>query len=181
MQAYLEALKIFAESIPKRSQEIERACAEDDIEDYTIKVHALKSMARSIGAEELAGLSARLEVAGDQRDIDTVYSQTGKLLTMYRRFEQTLRPLMEQAEKTAVRAGPALTAEVLADAMQALRDLAAVYDYDSVSMVMAELNKYDPTEKFAALCARLNNAVNRVDWDTIQSCVESYQAEEAEA
>ena len=181
MQAYLEALKIFAESIPKRSQEIERACAEDDIEDYTIKVHALKSMARSIGAEELAGLSARLEVAGDQRDIDTVYSQTGKLLTMYRRFEQALRPLMEQAEKTAVRAGPALTAEVLADAMQALRDLAAVYDYDSVSMVMAELNKYDPTEKFAALCARLNNAVERVDWDTIQSCVESYQAEEAEA
>ena len=180
VQPYLEALKIFAESIPTRSGEIERACAAGDIADYTIKVHALKSMARSIGADELAGLAARLEVAGDGHDIDTVYSQTGKLLAMYRRFEQLLRPIFEKsADSPAVRSGPALSAEVLDDAMQALRDLAAAYDYDSVSMVMAELNKYDPTEKYAALCKRLNIAVDRVDWDAICACIHSHQAEEA--
>ena len=31
------------------------------LQDYTIKVHALKSVARSIGAEELPGLAARLK------------------------------------------------------------------------------------------------------------------------
>jgi len=40
----------------------------------TAWVHALKSMARSVGADELAGLAARLEVAGGSRDLDTVYS-----------------------------------------------------------------------------------------------------------
>ena len=46
-------------------------------------------------------------------------------------------------------------------------------------MVMAELNKYDPTEKYAALCKRLNIAVDRVDWDAIYACIDSHQAEEA--
>lgn len=49
VQAHLEALKIFAESIAARSEEIERCCAHGDITGYTIKVHALKSMARSTG------------------------------------------------------------------------------------------------------------------------------------
>ena len=96
LQAYLSALRIFAESIATRADEIEHACAVGDIADYTIKVHALKSMARSIGADELAGLAARLEVAGDAHDVDTVYSQTGKLLAMYRRFERLLRPVLEK-------------------------------------------------------------------------------------
>lgn len=96
LQAYLSALRIFAESIATRADEIEHACAAGDIADYTIKAHALKSMARSIGADELAGLAARLEVAGDAHDVDTVYSQTGKLLAMYRRFERLLRPVLEK-------------------------------------------------------------------------------------
>ena len=67
-----EALRIFAASVSVRAGEIERARAARDLADYAIRVHALKSMARSIGAEELSGLAARLEAAGDAGDADTV-------------------------------------------------------------------------------------------------------------
>lgn len=98
---------------------------------------------------------------------------------MYRRFEAALRPLTEAADASPAHRGPALTAETLDDALQALRDLAGAYNYDSVAMVMAELNKYDPTEKYAALCKRLGDAVDRVDWDAIRACVDPEHTEEA--
>lgn len=182
VSAYLEALKIFAESIPTRAEEIEHACAAGDIADYTIKVHALKSMARSIGADELAGLAARLEVAGDTRDIDTVYSQTGKLLAMYRRFEQSLRPILEKPAQAAApeHRGPPLTPEALTDALSALRDLAAAFDYDSVSMVTDELGRYSIPERHAARYAALADAVRRVDWDAIGESIEAFEHEEEE-
>lgn len=43
------------------------------------------------------------------------------------------------------------------------------------------LLKYLPTEKYAALCKRLGDAVDRVDWGAIRACVNPGQTEEADA
>ena len=177
MQAYLEALKIFAESIATRSEEIERCCARGDIAGYTIKVHALKSMARSVGAEELAGLAARLEAAGDANDTDTIYGQTGKLLVMYRRLEEPLAPLLVREDESKM---PVISSDELFDAVATLRDLADAFDYDSVRMVVDALDAYRMPEQFREAYARLQKAVDRVDWDAIRESVEYFGKDEGE-
>ena len=183
--AYLEALRIFAASVQTRAGEIERACAAGDIADYTIKVHALKSMARAIGAKELGGLAARLEAAGDARDFDAIYSQTGKLLAMYRRLERALRPALdppaEDGNAPAGEAGgPPLDDDALAGALEAVRDLAMAYDDDSIHMVLEQLPRVSVPERYVPLYDALADALRRVDWDAIQETANAFLKEVSE-
>ena len=60
----MKTLEIFYKNIEKNASEIERMLEEGDIENYTIKVHALKSSARLIGATSLSEDARRLEEYG---------------------------------------------------------------------------------------------------------------------
>lgn len=83
-EEYLDALHIFYESIKGRSDEIEKCYKDKDWQGYTIKVHALKSMARTVGAKEISNLAAELEAAGKEKNIDAINAGTNVLLTLYR-------------------------------------------------------------------------------------------------
>ncbi|MBR5968870.1 MAG: DegV family EDD domain-containing protein [Lachnospiraceae bacterium] len=59
-----KTLRMFYENIGKNADELERMLEADDYENFTIKVHALKSSAHMIGAGELSELARRLEEYG---------------------------------------------------------------------------------------------------------------------
>ena len=59
------SLRAFYESLPETIGDIRRFLEAEDYENYTIRVHALKSGARLIGATEISELAARLEACGD--------------------------------------------------------------------------------------------------------------------
>ena len=54
-------LKIFYESIPAKHSELEKCFNTQDWENYTIKIHALKSSAKLAGALELGEEAERLD------------------------------------------------------------------------------------------------------------------------
>lgn len=93
---FLDALRIFAASLDERAEEIERLYRAGDDENYTIKVHALKSMAKSIGATELSALAAELEQAGKNGDRDTIRAGTDALLAVCRGLSAPLARLRTQ-------------------------------------------------------------------------------------
>ena len=64
-EAYEGVKKMFAESAMEKAAEIERYFEEEDWENYTIKVHALKSSALLIGATALSERAAHLEAMGN--------------------------------------------------------------------------------------------------------------------
>ncbi len=57
VDAYMPLLRIFYASMNETAEEIRRFYSDGNLKDYTIKVHALKSSARIIGAEEARGKS----------------------------------------------------------------------------------------------------------------------------
>ena len=59
-----KTLRMFYESIGKNAKELEHMLDADDFENFTIKVHALKSSARLIGAADLSEMARRLEEYG---------------------------------------------------------------------------------------------------------------------
>ena len=95
---YIETLKMYSGSAQKKAEEIEKYWAEKDIKNTTIKVHALKSASRSIGALELGELAARLEEAGKSGDLDTLDKELEELLSRYRQLANDLEPLNEKEE-----------------------------------------------------------------------------------
>ena len=64
-EVFDNALKLFAESAMDKADEIERYLREEDWENYTIKVHALKSSARLIGAMPLSEAAKHQEALGN--------------------------------------------------------------------------------------------------------------------
>ncbi|MBQ6903582.1 MAG: DegV family EDD domain-containing protein, partial [Lachnospiraceae bacterium] len=64
-EVFDSALKLFAESAKAKADEIEAFLREEDWENYTIKVHALKSSARLIGATALSEDAKALEALGN--------------------------------------------------------------------------------------------------------------------
>ena len=52
----------------------------EDWADYTIRVHALKSSSRQIGALGLGDMAEELEKAGKASDIDTIRKKTKMIL-----------------------------------------------------------------------------------------------------
>ena len=95
---YLDALKIFASSIGERADELERLYKEHDYTNYTIKVHALKSMAKSVGASELSELAAEMEAAGRKRDLAALTAGADVLLSLYRSLAAPLARLTAEPE-----------------------------------------------------------------------------------
>ncbi len=92
---YLMALEMYLESVEKKADEIEKYWAERDIKNLTIKVHALKSSSRSIGALKLGEFAARLEKAGNSGDLETLEKELQELLSVYRQLGRDLEPLKD--------------------------------------------------------------------------------------
>ena len=90
---YIMALEMFLGSAEKKAEEIENYWAAGDIKNTTIKVHALKSASRAIGALELGEFAARLEKAGNNGESETLNAKLSELISGYRQLARALEPL----------------------------------------------------------------------------------------
>ena len=95
---YMMALELYAGSAKQKAKEIEDYWAAGDIRNTTIKVHALKSASRAIGALELGEFAAKLEKAGNSGDTGTLEKELGELITGYRQLARDLEPLNKPEE-----------------------------------------------------------------------------------
>lgn len=97
---FADVVKVFHEAIAGKASDIEGFAASGNWQDYTVQVHALKSSARLLGAEELSRMAAELESLGNRaRDGDTagtvpaIQEKTPLLQERYRSYGALLAPL----------------------------------------------------------------------------------------
>ncbi len=168
--AYMDALVVFAQSIASGAQEIERFYNAEDWENYTTKVHALKSTARVIGAQELSEKARRLEDAGNNCYCDEIQANTQPLLELYRGFAQALAPLLPpvQAETEKLPLAP----EELAEAWVSLGEVVQSFDYDSLQYLLQELEGYQLPDEAAAKLAQVKAAASIPDWVALKKILQ---------
>ena len=165
---FLNALKVFANSIESNSGEIERYFESQDWKNYTTKVHALKSTARIIGATELSDRARRLEDAGNSSYIDEIRKDNPALLELYRSYLKKLSALIEVEDDESK---PLIDSAQLAEAYQTLKEVSASFDYDTASFVMNSLADYRLPESERERYKDLKNAVERLDWETVNRLI----------
>ena len=79
---YLRVLKSYYQSTERYREELPKFYQEDDMEQYTIAVHALKSTSLNIGAESLSELARRHEIAAKVNDKGTIEESFEQLMTL---------------------------------------------------------------------------------------------------
>ena len=74
----------------KRAEKIQAAFDADDVKNYQILVHALKSTALSIGAENLSEQAKKLELAAKENKVEEITANHGELMTIYQKVREQI-------------------------------------------------------------------------------------------
>ncbi|MCR4647428.1 MAG: response regulator [Oscillospiraceae bacterium] len=80
---YIEMLTDYAVCAPKRLQELEAALEASDWKQYQTLVHALKSISKTVGADNVFALARSMEEAAKNCDAAVIHEKHGELVTCY--------------------------------------------------------------------------------------------------
>ncbi len=167
VESYINALKVFVTSIPETADEIGFYCANGDWKNYTTKVHALKSSARVIGANELSDRARRLEDAGNSGYFNEILNDTEQLLNLYISYIEIFDPLFEHEENNLNK--PQISEDELAEAFEAMKEAAANFDDDSLNFVLQSLQEYKLPPDVVDRYREIKEALTNLNWDKINS------------
>ena len=167
VDAYLDALTVFAQSVTSGAKEIANFYKAEDWKNYTTKVHALKSSARVIGAKELSNRARRLEDAGNSGYINEIRESTDGLLELYISFADKLSPLLKAEEDDSHK--PLISDDELAEAYEALKEISASFDFDSAMFVIASLEAYRLPDNEKEKFSQIKSAVSKPDWEILKN------------
>lgn len=92
-EGYRTILDIYFESIGSTTELLNSLFKEQDWAGYKVKVHALKSSSKIIGAADLALGAQQLEDACNKRDADYIMKHHEGFINDYSGFENVLRPI----------------------------------------------------------------------------------------
>lgn len=142
--------------------------------DYTIEVHALKSASRQIGALELAELAEQMEAAGNAADTDAIRRHTPELLQKYLVYEKILAPYCKEVSEKVADARK-ISAEVLRNLFQSMRDALEELDSDKMESVIGEMEKYSYSDNQRQLFAELKSAVEDIDTEQCEKILTEWE------
>lgn len=163
LEGYISVVKVFYQGIRSKADEIERYYNEKDWKNYTIKVHALKSSARIIGAAELSALAEGLENAGNGHNLAFIEEYTKELLTKYRALGEKLSLL--EGSKDCL---PKLEKKARIDALETMIEIAETEDYDFMDNLLSDLRRFGLTEEDEIFVDEVEDLLFGQSWEEIK-------------
>ena len=166
VSSYLALLKMFYESMDDRVQEIGCLYEENDIKNYTIKVHALKSSLRIIGAEELGEEAQKLEDAGKRNDNDYIDANQEGFIRSFVRLKDVLYMMFSETEENPSDR-PEADEKLIRDSLDEISMAAHEMDCDRLEAVFDSLRAYRIPDEHEKLFAKLKGASDNYEYDRI--------------
>ena len=167
-EAYLDTLKIYGDYSATGADDIEGFWRVRDIVNTTVKVHALKSTSRAIGAESLGKLAEKLEFAGKAGDESVLDAELAGMLARYRALGAALSPLYAPAKNAQdEKELPLISENELCEAYNSLRECALGFDAEGAVYALDYLNGFRLSESEMQRVEQLRSAVNDFDWDRV--------------
>jgi signal transduction histidine kinase/CheY-like chemotaxis protein/HPt (histidine-containing phosphotransfer) domain-containing protein/streptogramin lyase len=169
IEAYISSLHMFLDTLEDNAKVIGNAYTEGDIKLYTVKVHALKSSARIIGALEMSAFCQKLEDAGNAKNMEFIDANTGRLIADYRALGEKLRRLGGPDDTGEDDTGkPEISPEELKEAYEALKEFIPQMDYDAVEMTLEQLKEYRLPAEDKERLAKIGKLLKTFSWDEME-------------
>ncbi len=132
----------------------------EQLDRYRIQVHAMKSLAATVGILPLSGMAKILEYAARDGRVDVVSSVTPAFLEEWRSYREKLRGVfdlgtVERKEVTDYAVMQALV-EMVRLSMQEM-------DIDQADQLMGQLKAYDYPQDMGQNIRKLGEAVTNLD------------------
>jgi signal transduction histidine kinase/CheY-like chemotaxis protein len=170
-EAFVKAATTYRSNLEENYSAIKDAFENGDIENFTIKVHALKSSSRILGIYNLAELAEELEKAGDEKNIDFINKETPRLLNLYKDIWERMVSIPETEDEEAEL--PLMEEKAVEDAKNALRELAQSFDFDSINYIMETIKGFRVPDEHREFFKNMRAAILSADWDGIKKLLDA--------
>jgi len=167
-KAFIKFIRSFYDSIDSKAKEIKDAFDVKDYELYTIKVHALKSTARIIGASKLSNDALMLEEAGKKGDIDYILNNNEEFLEFFMKYKQKLAVVDENREVVKKKD---ITEDELKGAYDVIKEAATSMDYDSAEFVLEQLHGYKLQKEDQERFDKLEKMLKNFKWEQMEELI----------
>jgi len=144
MEFYGELLVKFARDEEQKVLEINDFFRKEDLENYRIRVHALKSSAKMVGADSLSEMAKKAEEAAKNDDAGYIREHQEELITRYdelaRHILQVFDLCENTPEQTAQRAGTEISDGELVSRLAQLKEILDTFEADRADSLIAEMS-----------------------------------------
>ena len=159
----VDVMQDFWLSIKERADLIEKY-AKDDIKNYMIYVHGLKSSAKAIGALELSEMAEHLEKCAEEKNKSDIEEKTPELLELYRSYINKLSPVVGD-ENEGDSEKPVIPESELTDAFSAIKEFVSGSYFDSADDIMNMLGEYKIPDEYVEKYEKVKRLMAAVDRD----------------
>ncbi len=161
-------IKMYFDSFDMKYKELQDYYDNGDWANYTIKIHALKSSSRLVGALDLGNKAEALEKAGKSDDTDYIREHHEDAMKDFTAIRDALSPMFGKDENDL----PEIPADTLAEAYGAIEEFAAAMDYDCVKMVLDSVKEYTLPEGAREKFEKINTLLVEMNWNGIKAVLQ---------
>ncbi len=167
---FIGLLEDFVKMAELKCEEIDGYLQAGDIPRYTIEVHAMKSVARLIGAMELGEKFFEMEKAGKNFQTDLIQEKTPPLLAEFYSYKERIAAKLKKDDEAP---REALDNATLRELLITLRSAVAALDMDAMDDAMAQIAGAQLPDDWAKDITRLEAYVTDMDANGTANIVNS--------
>lgn len=172
---YYNLLKEYHKAIHNKSALIRQYLENKDWPNYTVEVHALKSLSRQAGALELADMAAELEKAGNDRNTGFIEKYTEPMLQKYLSYEPLIGILFDDKKVEKKKRKTKASRKVLLELFDMMTIALDNLDIDMMEEVISGLDKYNFDLEQSKLYERLSEEVSNIDIDACDKTIAEWK------
>ena len=163
-------------SINQKALELQNYFEAEDWHNYEIKVHALKSTSRLIGAIELSNLAEHLEKSANQNDIDEIQLKHKELINTFIDYLKILEPVLKNESDDSLK--PEISKEQLKERIKLMIEYAEAFDIDGLDNIVKELTNFKLPLDFSQKFVKISQYVQNVDFKELRNLLLEWSNEE---
>ncbi len=141
---YVKLLTEFAEGAERKEKEINDFFGQEDFENYCIRVHALKSAAKMVGAVSLSEDAKNAETAAKNRDVGYIREHHEGLLSEYHQVAQCIYDVLGLDQKhdmqTVKGDEPEISADELLKRLSKLKGGLDAFEAEKAGSLISEIS-----------------------------------------
>ena len=172
---FWQILTEYLKMIPKKADALEQSKEAADWRNYTIETHALKSSSKQIGATELSELAARMEQAGNDRDINYILAHHEKMMEMYYGLQEVLKKYVDIPDDEEDKPKEDYDVKKLWGCLEKMQEAVDDLDMDGMGEVIRQMEGISMAEKEEQLLVKMREAVESLEVEICEQLIKEWK------
>ncbi|MCL2697957.1 MAG: response regulator [Oscillospiraceae bacterium] len=173
-EIYINSLKLLLGKIPAVIDVLHKSLNENNLPEFTVHVHGMKSSLSSVGASSLSAAAQTLEKAGKAGDINACNKTFPEFAEQLKELENRLALLFQSGLPANKKTG---TRAVLGECMAVLTEAVQNYNYELLTETVARLSEHDFGIEINSDISKIKIFADNFDYDGITVVVSELKLE----